>query len=416
MMQKFLSHCKELQDYSRLRQFFCIFFAVFLMSQFIIPSNFAYSWIFYLCVGLPCLALYVSHPPMRTILCKNSLFVIFAMLCGYSILHDWIFDIVAFAMATTRHTSATFVFMISAVLWFSTHHSFLIRCYKLFLWVIIGCALVSMIIHISTYGVSERLSAIGQNDHPILGANIYSLYTLFGFYFLHHSQDFPRLYKRILPYAAISITAVLVLLTQSRGPFIALGMCCFVGLVATRHYKTVAIGCAAISLLMLDFVLYSQNAQHYMPLERIYESALHLLNRESHRMNIWVLTVELISKKPWVGYNLQTMFPYAYGGVNPHNIFLGAWYYTGIIGFILFMSIVVGSIVLVLRSRKSAEGFLGVLLLLYALLSCMTDQGQYVDSPSPLWSIFWLPIAYAIALQVRHPLRSYDVKASTHGV
>ena len=406
-MQKIIMHCQELKEYTKLRQFFCMAFAFFLFSQFIIPSNFAYSWIFYLLVGVPCIALYSSDKRIRHSFLSHTIVKYFCVLCLYSVVHDWIFDSTNYAIDTTRHTIATLIFVMSAILWCCSPQDYLTKCYKFFLHTVIICGIISIISHLVTFGAFERLSAIGQNDHPILGANIYSIFTMLGFYFLHPEKQDNLFYKRIVPYAAIIITGLLVILTQSRGPFIAFGVCCFIGLLATKHYKTIALGSTIICFLMLDFIFYSQHAQHYLPIETIYESALYLLNRESHRMNIWILTVQLISEKPLIGYNLQTMFPYAFGGVNPHNIFLGAWYYTGIFGFFLLMTIVISSFGAVLRRRNTAKGLLGILLMLYAILACMTDQGQYVDSPSPLWSIFWLPITYAMAFKVKERMLGF---------
>lgn len=386
-------------------RWFFLTYLVFTASQFVIASNFVYTWLFYLGVGLPCCFLYSKRHELTVSLLKNPLSYCVIGLFSYTILHALaLSDDSKEMLDTTRHTLATLVFTFSTALWFSAPERYLRRAYQCLLWVVATVGMASIASHLWQYGAQTRLEALGQNDHAILGANIYIGFALLGFYFLHPDKQrhTNALTRRFLPYIAIAITAFLVILTHSRGPLLSLIACTALGLLLTRHYRTVAL-CTLLSCIIgLDFYYYYTTQQSFLPFSTLYDAVTHLFNRESHRINIWVIAIDLIKDKPWTGYGMQQGFPYGFGGVNPHNIFLSAWYYTGLLGCIMIITIALYALIKSMRLAGRASGLLGGLLMLHAIIACLTDQGQFVNSPSPLWGFFWLPIGYAIALPFKN--------------
>jgi O-antigen ligase len=154
----------------------------------------------------------------------------------------------------------------------------------------------------------------------------------------------------------------------------------------------------ATSIIVLDWWGYTAHHSAFLPLTHIYDAVAHLQDRPSHRGGIWQMAIGLIMQQPWFGYGMQAKFSYGYGGVNPHNIFISAFFYTGIVGGVLLLAVVASSLRVAWQHRRTPQGALAFTLLLHAIFACMTDQGQYVHSPAPQWTIFWLPVALAIRL------------------
>jgi O-antigen ligase len=85
------------------------------------------------------------------------------------------------------------------------------------------------------------------------------------------------------------------------------------------------------------------------------------------------------------------------GAVNPHNLFLSTLYYYGILGLSLLLVPLFSAFVVCLKQRHSPYHQLCLILVVHAVVATFTNYGQVVQSPSPLWTIYWLPIAMALA-------------------
>lgn len=401
----FYAGVKNLAGNTNMQRWFNLAFLGFIVAQFLISSNFVYTWLFYLGVSPPACLIIKRKLAGSHLILKDMLARLILALFVYTIIHScFIWQEPQDILDTVRHTIATSLFVLCVALWFGSKPDFLTWRYKLLLWMVILSGSAAIIWHMTHYGTAVRLEAFGQNDHAILGANVFIAISLLGFYLLHpsHPQYRPALKYRLLPYSAFAVTGVLIILTQSRGPLLSFIFCSYIGLLLTRHNRTIIIGTLGAVLCGADFLSYWQQGQHILPLDTLYDALIQLFSRESHRLNIWRIAVDLITEKPWTGYGMQVGFPYGFGGVNPHNIFLSAWYYTGITGFALLLGITGYALVRAFRCYGSAAGATGICLICHAVLACMTDTGQYVNSPSPLWIIFWLPVGYVIALQYRN--------------
>ncbi len=382
-------------EHGKIYHWFFLSYLLFATSQFFVPSNLVYSLIFYLGLILPCGIFYVRRHPLALQVTRSTLARAVLALMAYTILHAILFDAESDdTVDTLRHTVSTLIFILCTALWFSAPQPYLTKAYCLFMWLIIIAGIGSIIGFYITGGYGGRLQGLGQTDHAILGANIYTAFVLFGFYFLH-SGNTPR--QRLVVYAAIAVTALLILLTQSRGPLLSFLACIGIGLLLTRHYRLIAFGTVVALLLCADFYQYYATQAATLPLENIYEAIMSMFGRESHRTGIWAMAADMIAAHPFKGYGMQASFDYNFAGVHPHNLFISSWYYAGISGCIILVSITLYALAIMLRRCRSAEGTVGLLLVLHAILACMTDQGQYVNSPAPLWGIFWMPIGYVMA-------------------
>jgi len=131
----------------------------------------------------------------------------------------------------------------------------------------------------------------------------------------------------------------------------------------------------------------------------------------SGRLFIWENTFTLVMKRPLFGYGLDTLmynFPHTHIDLRanletetvivdkPHNMYIGVFYGTGIIGFIGFMGIILSSVFIALKMVipfKASINFITVLALgwlAYLFQSLFNDT--LPGTAAPLWILAGLMI------------------------
>jgi O-antigen ligase len=323
------------------------------------------------------------------------------LLFAYTALHGLVVaDNVGDAVDSLRHTLCTALFVAATAYALHVPEPWFTRFLKAILYVATVMAIAAVVWFVFFEGMAGRLKPFAQTDHAILGANVFALTALSSAYLFHRYS--PMGQRVFLPILVCGVIFVLVVLTQSRGPMLAFGLSGVLVLLLTRHPWPVMVA-LVLALLALgavgwDWWSYTVQETAYLPLQEFYQTLNHLQDRPSHRAGIWAMTWRYIEQRPWFGYGLQQPFSYGWGGVNPHNLFLSAFFYTGVFGGLLLLAVTGSALRLAWRHRRSPRGLLCVTLLVHGVLACLTDQGQYINSPAPLWSIFWLPIGMTIAL------------------
>jgi len=134
------------------------------------------------------------------------------------------------------------------------------------------------------------------------------------------------------------------------------------------------------------------------------------------RLYIWKETLELISKKPLLGYGLDTLTftldqgdPAKISSMNkedviidkPHNTYLGVLYGSGLIAFLAYLLIISQVLIkgfkMVIRKTSDYELqwplLLGIIAYLY--------QGMFNDSVIGLQIVFWVFMGYSYLLAVK---------------
>lgn len=186
----------------------------------------------------------------------------------------------------------------------------------------------------------------------------------------------------------------LLLLTQSRGPFIAF----IVSLLIIFHLRTMVrkhliITAAAVITLAL-IVTYTQVGEQFL-------SRFEALRQQSGlRLSIWSYAIELAKSNIWLGkgfsYNLDFI---NYSGehiTTTHSIYIGAFLKGGIIGLALFLIIINYGLLcawfkFVNNRRLEASIFL------FSIIFMMSQGMFIINNPRESWMLFWLPFAVVIS-------------------
>ncbi|MEO6929715.1 MAG: O-antigen ligase family protein, partial [Casimicrobiaceae bacterium] len=150
-----------------------------------------------------------------------------------------------------------------------------------------------------------------------------------------------------------------------------------------------------------------QKAEMYYPANRSISSSL----ENDPRIALWKVAVEKIGEAPWLGYGfgrgiLREVLPaelHDRAMTHPHNTFVGQWLETGIVGLLLFLSML-GALALryvaMVREREGSlvmTGIVGLSLIAGFVTKNLTDDFFYRSNAKLFWALNAMLLAYAVA-------------------
>lgn len=207
-----------------------------------------------------------------------------------------------------------------------------------------------------------------------------------------------------------------VIFTQSRTPLVGI-IASLIVLTAVRckNYKIFLTGCAVLLVILSGLAAtlgsLTENSSRLLSLDALITVSNRLLSLDalttvSNRLPIWLNTLEA-TKEHWllgVGLGTESVF---YGANNfpfehPHNLYLQALYFTGVIGLTLY-------IVMYLAAAKTAistpqKGSLLMVasgMLVYTIVVQASDIHAFVSGPGEYWFLLWSPLGFLIGASNR---------------
>ncbi|HEX7813982.1 O-antigen ligase family protein [Dyella sp.] len=193
----------------------------------------------------------------------------------------------------------------------------------------------------------------------------------------------------LLRWGSIVLLLTFVALTQTRGVWLALGVC--LALAPLWH----GIGWKPWAMAMAVMLLATAIA---LPMHLLTERGM------SWRPELFMQSMHQIYSHPWLGQGQGAPIALLVGGVaytHTHNLLTQVTMELGIPGLLLtvMMWLMVGW--QGWRHRDSMRGRILLGLWLYASIVLQLDMPQLLDSPRPGWILIWLPFSLAIALGIR---------------
>jgi hypothetical protein len=233
--------------------------------------------------------------------------------------------------------------------------------------------------------IAPQLLGWGVTHHPILGASVMSVCLLTA---LIRALAEPHLRW---PHAgACVVMAAFILLTEARGPLLA----ALVGALVIgaggpwRGRAFLALMCVSVAL-------------HREPESWRRHQVSVLMDRGMHdRPAIWARTLALIEQRPLLGHGLAANLDLP-GATFPHDLALGVLFYSGAVGFTLFATLLVTVARRLIDMPAGPERLWLTALCANALVAGLTDLGQITKGPGALWLIFWLPVGLVLAYPTR---------------
>lgn len=182
---------------------------------------------------------------------------------------------------------------------------------------------------------------------------------------------------------------IALLLTQSRGPLIAL----VISLIITSYYTTPtkkSIYYYLLALAVIVIVLFYTGIIE-MVLARFEE----LSTQVYLRISIWEHSYEIIKQAPLLGYGFEKELNFInYSGehiTTTHSLYLGVMLKGGIVGLIIFLSLLCYGISQALHFIKN-ERRLEAALFFFTLIFYIPQGIFNISNPSEAWYLFWFPL------------------------
>jgi O-antigen ligase len=198
--------------------------------------------------------------------------------------------------------------------------------------------------------------------------------------------------KKVL--LAIPLLFAFMVLTQSRGPLIAL----LAALALTTSYRALnkksVMFIVAAMIFTAGVVLWSSIG------EMLITRFTQLYQQSFVRMSIWRHSFSLIEQAPFFGYGFDRELTFTnYTGEfihTTHSLYLGALLKGGLVGFSLFAGLLTFGARLAVVHLKAGRRLEAALYLFMLIFYC--SQGMFViANPAEFWYLFWFPLAMVFA-------------------
>ncbi|MBP9792018.1 MAG: O-antigen ligase family protein [Rickettsiales bacterium] len=245
-----------------------------------------------------------------------------------------------------------------------------------------------------------RLVPIGRVDNQIVAAYLYEIVGIISLYLYNIESSWQ---KKVGFVFGMLVIGALILYTRSRMQIFTYFMCISIGTIwysrsLFKTFVSYALVAAFVVLICLHPTLNLMLSDYFSSL---------LSRGSSFRYEIWSNTLISIFESPFFGSGVKAKTYYGVGDYivksHPHNIILGTIFYFGIFVGMFFCFILYRILLCALResNRHKPLNVLAMLLFFNGIVSSMTDNPRIVTTP-PFWLMFWFPIAFVVANEIKH--------------
>lgn len=274
-----------------------------------------------------------------------------------------------------------------------------------FLFVSLTGALAGLLFSLAEAFQGTRIQGFGAMGHPIQGASIATTFLATGLFLTFCKESSVSRSDILLATVSVVSVCAFVTLSQSRAPLIALAiyLVFLAGLLGYQYRRP-----ATIYGLLLVAACVVALIQWFIGWSVLVDQ---LSSRgASYRFEIWKTYLTYPPESLLLGNGAGLDFSLTEAGrvnlesigidiAHPHNIWLGAFVETGLIGVFMQAGLVILPAIAVFRSRPAPTGRLHLLAILgLFLLLTFTDEYTLLISLHPVWLIGWVPLVFVWTL------------------
>ena len=268
---------------------------------------------------------------------------------------------------------------------------FMDRVFTIMIWAsLLGTLIYIFVFHYPFRYPPMRLNDIGVLRNAIQAGSTFGMILIILYYSVLGEKRFWANSLYILSF--VSLLAI-VLLTQSRGPLMALFLAFLVGSFMSRDSKMLII----LLCMALGVVLFLSSGEGFL-----YDMII--TRGTSNRLYIFQCVIDKIQEKFILGHGILLKFScvLSNGTVipHPHNLYLSIWLYGGLVGL---------SLLILLLAKGLWQGYLYfirerncmyVVWIIYTSICVFTGNHNVIISPHPIYLFFWMPFGFLSAFEI----------------
>jgi putative inorganic carbon (hco3(-)) transporter len=280
---------------------------------------------------------------------------------------------------------------------------------KWFLAVLVLAATVSCIYSIYLYHSlpdyhpldEERLYALGRLRNPVIAALSYGVVATISLNLIFSNKGMIRWLWGF----CLGVLLLGILLTESRGVWAGLlvSIPCTVLLQQNFSGRTKAVILFSLMAAAVTVSLMTWLGGYWDEV---------LLRSTSFRPEIWTRSVQLtMESNLMVGHGAPAGSELLIDGTvhkHAHSIYFATFFYGGIIGLILLLSLLAASFGALFRMGAGQKVILAVTTLLYSVIVLIFDGDRLLEKVDFMWVVFWLPIALGLAATLKENGGNYS--------
>lgn len=358
-------------------------FWVFIAGFFFFPSAKMQNSFFYY-ILIPFFILNIQQMQWREAF-KNKHFYPIAAYLTYTIISCFwssnftssgLFDVIS-------HVIYLMVFYMMVSLILQLPPIMLKKLLNLFLIVASISGAISIVMWYAHNPFNTRLFGYFRATHPILADWAYGIPAVILCYQFITQKENKKSLVALL--AALPLLAF-ILLTQSRGPIVALAVIFTILAFTVRNKRSYT-----CILLLLLAVLINLPMIQRIEITVPYRAYIWTTVFKNSLQHFWFGAGYLADKSVNVT-SLNLVFTHA------HNIYLEAFFFGGIVGLGLLLWAIIKALLIATKNRSNPIYFVTGLTFIYGLVCVFTDGARIINNPHELWLCFWFPLFTLILL------------------
>ena len=383
-----------------MRDWLDLLFASWLFLAVLTPEDVYRTFFHALIYSLSC---YVLVRERSVLDWKDPFLRAFLVFCGYMAATTWLVGDgpVEGDFQALRWGFEAALGMLAFWLWMSTVTAREALWGRVFLATALFGSLAGLLLSSTDQFAGTRLAGVGAMGHPIQGASIAIVLMAVGLFLTFQNGRKGSVPDTLLALATIVIVCHFVILSKSRAPAIALLiylilltiLCCF-------RYRAILVGSLffAVTAIILGVIHW------FVGLSVLFDQLL--ARGASYRVDIWWSVLAYPPESLLLGNGAGLDFKFTEASrlylepkglviFHPHNIWLGAFSETGLIGVVMQAGLVILPMWSTLRgplaviSKLHLLGILGLFLML-----TFTDEHTLLMSLHPIWILGWIPLLF----------------------
>lgn len=368
------------------------------------------------------LTLYLLFRKGRGHVCKDPFMRLFLVFCGYMATTTWLVGEgpVKDDLQAVRWGAEAALGMLAFFLWMGTVTGRERLWGRWLLWLALIGTGAGLLSHLPEALGSLRMEGLGVMGHPIQGASIATVLLATGLLLTFHGTGFIR--RRDVLLAALTVASVFtfVILSKSRGPVIALsGYLALLTLLLIYRYRRPE----TLWMALLATAAVAGLVQWLFGFGELYDQ---LVSRgSSYRLDIWTAYLTHPPESLFLGNGAgmdfaltdasrQYLEPRGLTISHPHNIWIGAFVDTGLIGVAFLAGLLLLPAMAVFRSPVTGSARLHLLAILgLFFVLTFTDEYTLLISLHPVWYIGWIPLVFVWTRARHHQGKSVTAAPAT---